>query len=98
MTDEAGRYDRQCRLAEVGPAGQERIERAAVEVCGRDGATVELSYLCRAGLAEVTIVPGKPCEPFAHGGWFRFDSARSVGAGAWRALEKIKQALEIDGR
>jgi hypothetical protein len=98
MTESAERYDRQARLAEVGQAGQARIERAAAEVCGRDGATVELAYLCRAGLAEVSIVPAKPCKPFAHEKWFRFGSARSVGAGAWRALEKIKKALEIDGR
>ena len=97
MTDGEGRYDRQCRLGEVGPAGQARIENAAAEVCGREGATVELAYLCRAGLAEVTIVPGKLPEPFVHSGWFRFDSARRTGAGAWRALEKIKRILELDG-
>lgn len=93
-----GRYDRQARLAEVGPAGQARIERTTAEVCGKDGATVELAYLCRAGLAELTILPNKPCEPFAHADWFRFGSARRVGAGAWRALGKIKRALEIHGR
>jgi hypothetical protein len=95
MTDLDGRYDRQSRLAEVGSDGQRRIERATAEVRGRDGATVELAYLCRAGVAEVAMVPGKQPEPFVHDRWFRFDSARRVGAGAWRALEKIKKVLEL---
>ena len=96
MTDSDDRYDRQSRLAEVGPDGQRRIERATAEVRGRDGATVELAYLCRAGLAEVALVPGKQPQSFAHADWFRFDSARRIGAGAWRALEKIKKVLELD--
>ena len=92
------RYDRQSRLAEVGPSGQERLERATAEVHGRDGATVELTYLYRAGLAEVTMVPGREPEPFAHAAWFRFEAPRTVGAGAWRALSKIKKALELGHR
>lgn len=98
MTAGDDRYDRQCRLAEVGPAGQERLERATAEVRGRDGATVELAYLCRAGLAEVTMVPGKQPATFEHARWFRFESPRSVGAGAWRALSTIKKVLELETR
>lgn len=92
------RYDRQARLPEVGTAGQARLEQACAEVRGRDGATVELAYLCRAGLAEVSLVPGKAPVAFAHADWFRFSSSRRVGAGAWRALEKIKTALELGTR
>lgn len=92
MTD--SRYDRQARLAEVGSAGQERLERASAEISGRDGATIELAYLCRAGIAEVSLVPGKHPVAFAHADWFRFASPRRIAAGAWRALEKIKAALE----
>jgi len=96
MTD--ARYDRQARLAEVGAAGQARLEQTSAEVRGRDGATIELAYLCRAGLAEVSVVPGKAPEPFTHADWFRFPSSRRVGAGAWRALQKIKTALELGTR
>ena len=98
MTDGTTRYDRQSRLAEVGAAGQERIQRATAEVRGRDGATVELAYLCRAGLAEVTMLPGREPERFGHAEWFRFESCRSVGAGAWRALATIKKVLELEHR
>lgn len=98
MTEVEDRYDRQCRLAEVGAAGQQRLQQATAEVRGREGATVELSYLCRAGLSEISMVPGKPAEPFGHAGWFRFDSCRSVGAGAWRALATIKKVLELETR
>lgn len=98
MTGVDDRYDRQCRLAEVGPAGQKRIECATAEVRGRDGATVELAYLCRAGLAEIAMVPGKQPEPFEHANWFRFESCRKVGAGAWRALSTIKKVLELEAR
>ena len=98
MAQGQDRYDRQCRLAEVGTVGQERLERATAEVRGRDGATVELAYLCRAGLSEISMVPGKHPEAFGHAGWFRFDSCRSVGAGAWRALATIKKVLELEAR
>jgi hypothetical protein len=98
MTETEDRYDRQRRLAEVGTTGQERLQRATAEVRGRDGATVELAYLCRAGLSEVAMVPGKQAEPFGHAEWFRFDSCRSVGAGAWRALATIKKVLELETR
>jgi len=97
MTDSI-RYDRQSRLAEVGAAGQERLQRATAEVRGRDGATIELAYLCRAGLAEVTMEPSRQPERFEHAEWFRFDSCRNVGAGAWRALATIKKVLELEPR
>jgi hypothetical protein len=98
MTDSASRYDRQSRLAEVGTAGQERLQGATAVVRGRDGATVELSYLCRAGLAEIAMTPGGQPEPFEHAKWFRFDACRSIGAGAWRALCTIKKVLELEPR
>jgi hypothetical protein len=95
MNDGRERYSRQIRLPEVGEAGQERIRRCVAEVRGRDGALVELSYLERAGVgaAELTLFP-EPV-PFAHAAAFRFDAARRVGAGAWRALGTLKRALEL---
>ena len=93
MIDVRGRYSRQIRLAEIGEAGQERICRCVAEARGRDGALVELSYLERAGVAAVELrAHGRP-TPFAHAGAFRFDAARRVGAGAWRALVTLKAAL-----
>jgi hypothetical protein len=86
---------RQKKLAEVGAAGQERLERAAAEIRGRDGAMTELAYLVRAGVGRVTVLPGAAPKPFAHAEWFRFDGARSAGAGAWRALSTIRDALGV---
>ena len=89
------RYTRQRRLAEVGEAGQARLERARAEVRGPEGATVELTYLERAGVGSVTVLPKGTPVPFAHAEWFRFEASRDVGAGAWRALDTIRGALDI---
>jgi len=87
------RYDRQARLAEVGPEGQARIQAATAEVRGSEGHMIELSYLERAGFRAVSLRPERAPEPFAHADWFAFDTAREVGAGAWRALSKIRRVI-----
>jgi hypothetical protein len=96
MTDDPSRYSRQRRLPEVGDAGQHRLERASLEARGRNGALVELAYLCRAGVNRVTLTPLEHPEPFVHAAAFRFDAPRAVGAGAWRALAQIRRVLEME--
>lgn len=90
------RYTRQRRLTEVGDTGQRRLEAARVHVRGNEGALVETAYLARAGVSAVSLTPLAPPEPFAHGGAFRFGATRAVASGAWRALAKIRRALEMD--
>ena len=90
------RYTRQRRLAEVGEAGQLRLQASRFEVRDREGALVEAMYLHRAGVERVSITPHGEVETFAHAAAFRFPAARAVGAGAWRALGKLRGALEGD--
>jgi hypothetical protein len=89
------RFSRQERLAEVGPGGQERIRRLAAVVRGEDGADVERAYLSGAGVGSVAMRSAEPALPFAHAAAFRFQAAREVGAGAWRALAQLRRALQI---
>ncbi len=90
------RYTRQRRLREVGEAGQARIAAARLDVNDSDGALVEALYLHRAGVERVSITPRAAAEPFTHAAAFRFAATRSVGAGAWRALDKLRGVLEDD--
>ncbi len=87
------RHSRQIRLAEVGVAGQARIEHAEAVVRGADGADVEREYLLRAGVGSIRVEADAPAEPFAHAAAFRFGAARDVASGAWRALGVIRAAL-----
>lgn len=96
MDDE--RTTRQRRLAEVGDRGQARIAEAVLQVRGTDGAIVETEYLCRAGVERVTLVPRAEPEPFAHQHAFRFAASRRIGAGAWRALGKLRLAIGMGAR
>jgi hypothetical protein len=88
------RYTRQRRLAWIGDAGQTRILGSSYEVRGQDGADVERAYLERAGAASVTALPALPPPRFAHAETFRFDAARALAAGAWRALSQLRDTLE----
>jgi hypothetical protein len=97
MIDGSDRYSRQRRLPEVGDAGQARIAAAVVDVRGRDGAIIETEYLYRAGVERLSISPNLEPEPFAHERHFRFFASRRIGAGAWRALGKLKLALATGG-
>jgi hypothetical protein len=91
------RYTRQRRLAEIGDAGQRRIEAASAVVRGLDGADVELRYLTGAGLSNVVHDSAAAPLAFAHEAFFAFPSSRRVAAGAWRALRTLKGALEERG-
>ncbi len=93
---EGERYSRQERLSEVGALGQDRILRSSAEIRGKDGATIEIAYLERAGVSSLALLPQAQPEPFDHAEWFEFDAARSVGAGAWRALQKLRRVLRIE--
>ena len=92
------RYTRQRRLVEVGDAGQARLEAATAEVRGRDGALLETQYLHRAGFGEVIVQTYRDPEPFAHRDAFEHPLAAMAGAGAWRALQKIRTELGIETR
>jgi hypothetical protein len=97
MIEEGDRYSRQRRLAEVGDLGQARIAAAQAHVHGRDGAIIETEYLYRAGVERLAISPNLEPEPFVHERHFRFFASRRVGAGAWRALGKLRHALALEG-
>ena len=92
--DASDRYSRQRRLPEVGDAGQERLERAALVIAAGPAAAWELSYLERAGARELAISRWHRPEAFAHQAYFRHASSRQLGAGSWRALRKINLILE----
>ncbi len=92
------RYARQRSLAAVGDLGQARIV-GATYVVGSDGdgsAEVEREYLARAGArhfaASGAAVAGGAA--FVHAAQFRDPAARAFAAGAWRALEQLKRAIE----
>lgn len=54
---EATRYDRQMRLPEVGPAGQERLAAASVLIVGAGGLGSPVAlYLAAAGIGRIGIV------------------------------------------
>jgi hypothetical protein len=87
------RYVRQRTLAAVGDAGQQRIEAATYATRGTgDAATVERSYLERAGARHFSPAPELP--PFVHAAVFVSPAARDYAEGAWRALAQLRRALE----
>lgn len=89
-------YDRQRRLPEVGDVGQARLREAVVSVRGSDAAIIETEYLHRAGVERLSITPGLEPEPFRHEAFFRFYAPRRIGAGAWRALSKMRRVLGLE--
>lgn len=91
------RYARQRRLAEVGDTGQARIGALEVIVPAVAGAEIEREYLLRAGVRGAVIGPA-PEPPFPHAGHFRFGVPLAVAAGAWRALARIRAAVEFGER
>jgi hypothetical protein len=93
MSDD--RFARQRQLPEIGECGQSLIAQADFEVRGSDGAIIESEYLHRAGAERVTLLPGAEPVPFEHERWFRYFASRRIGAGAWRALDKLRQTLGV---
>lgn len=87
---------RQVLLPEVGPSGQAKIQAAACEVRGTDGAIIEAEFLHRAGVERLELRPGREPEPFVHEAAFRFAATRRVAAGSWRALGKLRRALGLE--
>jgi hypothetical protein len=89
------RYARQRLLAAVGDLGQQRIAGATYVVSGDDerSADVEREYLARAG-ARHFAAAGAGAARFIHAAQFRDPEARAFAAGAWRALDQLKSAIE----
>jgi len=92
------RYARQRLLAAVGDRGQERIAGATYVVGNDDerSAEVEREYLVRAGARHFAAagMAGAPGPDFAHAAQFRDPGARAFAAGAWRALDQLRSAIE----
>ena len=91
MTADA-RFTRQSRLAEVGDAGQARLEAATARVTAGDA--IEARYLRGAGV-RVTVVEASEVAPEEIPAWIVFLSpaARDVASGAYSALEIIRGVL-----
>ena len=94
------RYGRQIRLAEIGEAGQARLD--ASEVVPRAvgvARDIEMTYLKRAG-AKVLDNPEANADATAHAAalatlGIRDSEARLVAEGALRALEAMRKILGI---
>jgi hypothetical protein len=88
------RYCRQQRLPQVGARGQQRLQSASAIVAAGASARIELSYLQRAGFRKVFVTSLHRPEPFPHAALFRHAAAKTIAAGAWRALDKIALSLK----
>ena len=91
MSHDQNRYARQLQLDDIGEEGQARLLEAHLEVHGGDGAIIEAEYLHRAGVGQLTLLPHRAPTAFAHEAAFEFAAPRRIGAGAWRALDKIRR-------
>ncbi|HEY2409352.1 MAG TPA: hypothetical protein VGI10_25275 [Polyangiaceae bacterium] len=91
--DDAHPLSRQMRLFEIGPSGQARLDAARLVIGTGPGSPVELSYLCRAGVGNITLTSHDPCPSFPHAPSFRHTAARDFAAGSWRALTQIKKMV-----
>jgi hypothetical protein len=96
MSVDRRRYTRQIRLADVGEAGQARLEASPVVLGGTGFARwIEERYLRAAGVGRAapdgaaTAPPG--VDPSVLG--LRHEAAREVGDGALRALVALRRAL-----
>ena len=91
------RYTRQRRLDEVGPQGQQRLEQAAMVLARHADADLELEYLQRAGVQQITIDSAASALEFPWAERFQFAGPLGVARGAWSALSRIRAALGRDG-
>ena len=89
------RYTRQRRLPEVGPQGQERLQRAQLSVAEHPDVALELDYLERAGAIEARVDPAAAPLVFPWAAWFEHAAALGVAHGAWCALSRIKRELGL---
>ncbi|MBX3230241.1 MAG: hypothetical protein KIT84_24585 [Labilithrix sp.] len=90
----AGRYGRQVRLADVGAAGQARIEATRTGLATHGFArAIEERYLRAAG-AQVEDAPAAAAIPDLG---LRHDAARDVAAGAYAALLVLRRAVRDEG-
>jgi hypothetical protein len=87
------RHSRQRRLAEVGAAGQERLDQAHVVVPEHEGSDVAREYLLRAGVRSVVFEQDSGAPPFPFADAFEFAQSRQLAHGAWRALAAIRDVL-----
>lgn len=86
------RFSRQVRLADVGASGQARLCAAEPAIGASGGASIQTSYLLRAGVRRVTPSDTPP-PPFPHAEHFRHETCRDVALGAWLALSQIREIL-----
>ncbi len=91
MDDE--RYDRQRRLREIGARGQALIERSSATLPPGPGADVAMTYLRRAGVAQVTLAEGAT-TPASNASWLHFSGPRAVACGAFLALQHLLASIE----
>ncbi|HTV18307.1 MAG TPA: hypothetical protein VMG12_06540 [Polyangiaceae bacterium] len=89
------RYTRQRRLPEVGPQGQERLQRAQPSVADHPDVALELDYLARAGASDARVDHAAAPLQFPWSSWFEHDAALGVARGAWCALTRIKGELDL---
>ncbi|MBN2196299.1 MAG: HesA/MoeB/ThiF family protein [Polyangiaceae bacterium] len=89
------RYARQRRLAEVGDVGQARLAELEVVLADSESADLEGEFLLRAGVRGVITAPGCPA-PLPHEAHFTRKGPRRVATGAWRALKRIRTALDLE--
>ncbi|NCO53002.1 MAG: adenylyltransferase [Deltaproteobacteria bacterium CG_4_8_14_3_um_filter_51_11] len=55
--EELERYDRQIYIQDIGPAGQEKLKKAKIFICGVGGlGSPAAIYLAAAGIGEITLV------------------------------------------
>ncbi len=103
------RHGRQIRLAEIGAAGQDRLEAAEAVLGGaHDAREIEATYLRQAGMKVREAHPSaaartraKPYEKVAiealRALGIRDPAARDVGDGAMRALIAMRTVLGVTG-
>ena len=87
------RHSRQRRLAEVGSAGQERLDRAHVVVPEHEGSELAREYLLRGGVRSVVVERDSGAPPFPFANAFEFAQSRELAHGAWRALSAMRDVL-----
>lgn len=100
--EELERYDRQLLIAEIGAAGQAKLKRARVVVCGAGGLGSPVAiYLAAAGVGTITIVDHDRVSlsnlnrQVLHG---EGDMGRSKVASAKAALGRLNSQVVVNSR